>query len=189
MQVTRVLFALALAACGGGPKTTTTTSNHGGAVAAKALPALTSPDDFQYADEPIGPLRFDMEEAAAVEALGFDATAAEREGPSEMAATGDWVVTLAWPQAGVRLAFFAASETARYGLAQIGLDSPSTLRLARGDLGLGSTVAEVQAAFGPAINAEHSVEDSIVVGSLYGGITFSIADGKVVGIGAGAGAE
>jgi hypothetical protein len=56
-------------------------------------------------------------------------------------------------------------------------------------IGVGSTEAEVRAAYGPVINTEGSDEMHILLGTLYAPMSFTLADGKVTELSAGGGAE
>lgn len=56
-------------------------------------------------------------------------------------------------------------------------------------IGIGSKYDELQAAYQKDINAEESSKEQVVVGSVYGGIIFTLTKGKVTNIFLGAAAE
>jgi hypothetical protein len=70
----------------------------------------------------------------------------------------------------------------------ITVSAPSTLKTSRG-IGVGSTLAELQRAYGADRNPEESNATSFVVGSEFFGVIFVLADGRVRQIFVGAAAE
>jgi hypothetical protein len=69
----------------------------------------------------------------------------------------------------------------------IWLRAPSTLATDRG-IRLGSTADEARAAYAGTLDSRAG-EDSIVAGSVYGGVIFTVEGGRVVGIFVGPAAE
>lgn len=71
----------------------------------------------------------------------------------------------------------------------IDIREPSTLRTARG-VGIGDKAEVAQRAYGPWIDKEDSIaHESLVVGSIYGGLILTLREGRVTGIFLGHGAE
>lgn len=56
-------------------------------------------------------------------------------------------------------------------------------------VGIGSTYDEIQVAYKNDINAEESTKEQVTVGSVYGGIIFTLRDNKVIRVFLGAAAE
>ncbi len=81
-----------------------------------------------------------------------------------------------WKWAGVELV------TAENGAAHsVMCEAPCALRTELG-IGVGSTRAEVEQAYGKQVNKRESTKTALVVGDIYEGIIFAIDDGKVVRI-------
>ena len=106
----------------------------------------------------------------------------------EEAATGLSVSTWTWADKGISLVMAASGPDQAPTVDRITVTAPSTLRTAEG-IGVGATEAAVTAAYGPAINKEESSTGSIVVGSVFGGMIFTIERGTVSSIFIGAAAE
>lgn len=56
-------------------------------------------------------------------------------------------------------------------------------------IGVGSTMEEIQAAYKDQINKEESGDDQVIIGSMYGGIIFTMQNNKVLHVFVGAAAE
>ncbi len=104
------------------------------------------------------------------------------------AATGEIVSTWTWASKGVQAKMTASSTSGPFSLGSLTISSPSALKTVQG-IGLGASSAEVRTAYDGLINSEESTSDTVVVGSIFGGILFTIADGKVTQIFVGAAAE
>ncbi len=104
------------------------------------------------------------------------------------AATGDFVSTWTWVSKGVEAKMTAPSTSGPFSVGSLTIAAPSTLKTVSG-IGLGASSADVEAAYGDRINAEESTPDTVVVGSIFGGMLFTIVDGKVTQIFVGAAAE
>ncbi len=81
-----------------------------------------------------------------------------------------------------------SSAEATRAVFSITANAPCTFKT-RAGMGIGSTAAEVQEAYKRDINPEESSKEQITVGSIYGGIIFTIKNDKVVSIFLGAAAE
>ena len=91
----------------------------------------------------------------------------------EEGATGEWVALNSWPKAGIAIVF--SSNTAGGPQTARGLivRAPFSGRTDRG-VGIGSTEAEVQAAYAGTLDPR---PDGVVAGSVYGGVFFDF-DGQ-----------
>ncbi len=138
-------------------------------------------------DDVFGGLSLGLSEAAVVKLLGKPAT---RSKVAEEAASGLRVSTWTWPAAGVTLVMDTTDKRSAK-INRIQLSGPSSLRNAKG-IGIGSKRAEVVAVFRPRIStdaADATSPDTIVVGSVYGGVIFDMKGDEVAGIVVGATAE
>lgn len=104
------------------------------------------------------------------------------------AATGDFVSMWTWESKGIEAKMTAPSTSGPFAVGSLTIALPSALKTVQG-IGLGASLAEVEAAYGARINAEESTPDTVVVGSIFGGMLFAIVDGKVSEIFVGAAAE
>lgn len=181
-----IAFALvvALAACGGKNKDASsgppTPSDH------HEPRPLADP-----ANESIGGILLNDPATKVETALGAPSTKGEVE---EWEATGDRVSMWTWSTQG---ATFAMGErTDGFHVLSMSLVAPSTLTTSRG-IGIGATFAEVDKTYGEFRGKgveegepeRWSLEDGIIVGSIYGGTMFTFEGGKVSHIFVGAGAE
>ena len=106
-----------------------------------------------------------------------------------MEATGDHVETWAWKDAGVQLEMTAPDMTAPVNdHIAVTVFPPFDGKTSRG-VGIGSTEEEVRAAYKNLIDPGSRPGEMIIAGSVYGGVFFTIEDGKVTTIFIGAGAE
>lgn len=104
----------------------------------------------------------------------------------EEEASGDVIQTWSYPATGVSIDMVdreAGQEVARFTVTP-----PSTLETSRG-VGIGSSRAKVEAAYGSERDAEMSSEEVFIAGSVYGGVFFHFDQGNVTSIFVGAGAE
>ena len=106
----------------------------------------------------------------------------------EQAADGLFVSTWTWAAKGLVLVMAAESATGPQTVSSITAAAPSDLRTGEG-IGIGSDESDVMTAYDAQINTEESGEGSFVVGSVYGGMIFEMANGKVLSIFIGAAAE
>lgn len=70
----------------------------------------------------------------------------------------------------------------------VGVNESSSSKTSRG-IGIGSTAEEVRRAYSGLVNAEESNDSTIIAGSVYGGLIFTLRNGKVIEIFMGAAAE
>jgi hypothetical protein len=94
-----------------------------------------------------------------------------------------------YPKEGVTLSMVSEKKGGPQSLERITITSPSRLRTQRG-IGIGSTEAEVNAAYGRFRNAGDSrAGELLVAGSVFGGVMFDFQQGRVSRIFIGAAAE
>lgn len=154
----------------------------GGAPASQAgVPAARSPIGG-WEEEMFGPLRLGMSSEQVIAALGEPELRPELV---EMAATGERVAEWSWPARGVSTSMVDGADGVT--VAALTLSAPSELRGTYGGVGLGSTRAEVLAAYaelppGPDDVPRDDPESPDVVrfGNLYACLSFGLsADGRV----------
>lgn len=190
MKLARLLAASALALGGctaPAPVAPVPPNNTGTATAPTAPRPITSIDDFDYTAEFAGAVRIGGGMDDVIAEFGEPASVTDVEA---MEATGEWVRTYSWESLGLSVIVAAENSEGPFAIVSLMLGEGSNLRTIR-DIGVGSTRAEVEAAYRPAINLEESEDATIVVGSVYGGIMFEIDAGasRVVSIFVGAAAE
>lgn len=104
-------------------------------------------------------------------------------------ASGDVVETWYWTEKGITIDFLAPDMTADVTTVRsFTLAAPYEVKGAKG-VGIGSTKQEVLDVYSGVIEPRSEGEDMIIVGSIYGGIFFTLVDDKVSTIFVGAGAE
>jgi hypothetical protein len=107
----------------------------------------------------------------------------------EWGATGEWVQEWRYPKQGLQLNMASETKGGAKGVLSITATAPCKLATKRG-IKIGSSMADVNKAYQDVYDKEQSVPGkSFVAGSVYGGVIFTIKDGKVVGIFVGAAAE
>lgn len=161
-----------LSACGAAPAPQTGT------------PASRTPIG-SWDEETFGPLRLGMSSEQVIAALGEPDRRPEFV---EMAATGERIAEWSWPARGVSLSMVDAPDGAT--VASLTLSAPSELRGTYGGVGLGSTRAEVLAAYaelppGPDDVPRDDPEspDLVRFGNLYACLSFRLSDdGRVSSI-------
>ena len=133
--------------------------------------------------ESFGDLKLDMTEADVKKVL----PGAKRKGKCETSeASGDTVRFLEDKAAGVQLVV-SCEKTGDVG--SIRVFSPSTLKTKRG-IAIGDTADAVKKAYGDALDPQSEPDEhNIVAGSVYGGLGFTLKDGKVTEMFLGAMAE
>lgn len=90
---------------------------------------------------------------------------------------------------GISLDMVSEKKGGRKTIASIKAVGPSTLRTGKG-IGIGSSRQEVINAYQNDINTDHSMPgETVVAGSIYGGLIFSLKNGRVTSLFLGAAAE
>lgn len=154
-----------------------------------ATPAPPStPESSGDAGHQLGKLSLGLSDRDAVAELGDpeSKTPAEERGVDGMLQSV-WI----WPARGVELVMVATTADGADGpftVDSIRALAPCELTTDKG-IAIGATREQVTAAYGKDINTEESRPDSIVVGSIYGGVIFAVEGDKVTTIFIGAGAE
>ena len=128
--------------------------------------------------------------------LGADAAEVTRLFGEPESTTGpvvnEGVGTVNWmwkyPGKGLEIEIGAEDKNAPKRVSAIVIGPGSTLKTRFG-IGVGSPVADVEKAYGPCLSREESSAETLVAGTLYGGVIFSIENGQVRTIFVGAGAE
>lgn len=104
-------------------------------------------------------------------------------------AIGEWVQELHYPAQGLDIKVSSEAKAGPQKVLMISATAPSTLATGRG-IKIGSTEAEVKKAYKDVLNVEESeAGKSLVAGSVYGGVIFTLTKGKVSEIFIGAAAE
>jgi len=149
-------------------------------------PARAKEKADPLANEAIGKIKLGLPAAAVVKALGQP----EKKGAdTEEDATGEWVQNWEFPALGLKLSMSSGKKGGAKSVNSITATGACKLATARG-IKIGSTEAEVRKAYGGVEDKEQSHKgESFVAGSIYGGVLFTLKDGKVSEIFLGAGAE
>jgi len=141
----------------------------------------TMPKDFSM--EPIGALSLGLSDTKAIGLLGQpDSKTKELEWGADGLMHQEWV----YKAKGITLNMSRDEKVQQ--IFAITVTAPSDLKTARG-IGIGSGHMDVMKAYEKDIDKEESNDNVVVVGSIYGGIIFSLKGHKVESIFAGAAAE
>jgi hypothetical protein len=139
-------------------------------------PAAAIPDSF-------GGLSLGLTDAKVVALIGEPAAKGQE---MEEGASGQTLSDWRWPARGVTLSMAKGDG---WTVASITLAAPSEAKSVDG-IGVGSTHADVMTAYAKFVATDTQSNDTqITLGSIYGGVFFELADGKVTKIFVGAGAE
>lgn len=153
---------------------------------AAAPPADEGADDFAVLhSERIGELRIGLPAADLVRLHG-EPTRRDRIEASEV--DGDFYQTWEYPALGLSVGMSADTREGAQSVAFVTVRAPSTLATAK-SIRIGSPRADVVAAYDAVRDREMEEGDSIIAGSIYGGVMFDFADGEVSEIFLGAAAE
>lgn len=135
----------------------------------------------------LGNLKLGQPSGEVVEALGEpDSRSKAQEWGADGLMHEDW----AWKEKGLVINFASEKGNTETGrtVFSITARAPSSLKTMAG-IGVGNTNDEVREAYKKEINLEESGDDQIIIGSMYGGIIFTLKDKKVVSVFLGAAAE
>lgn len=142
-------------------------------------------DDF-LEHETLGKLKLGQK-AAEVTALTGKPDSKGKD--TEWAATGEWVQEWKFKSQGLKINMASESKGGAKTISSITAQAPCKLATARG-IHVGSTITEVTKAYRDVQDKEQSESGkTFVAGSVYGGVIFTFADGKVSQIFVGAAAE
>jgi predicted small secreted protein len=136
--------------------------------------------------EGLGKLALDQKAAVVLELLGEPKS---KGADVLMEATGEWVQEWAFPEQGLTVMMGSTEKGGAKTVWSITADGKCQLATERG-VRIGSSEAEVRRAYEKFYNAEESrAGETLVAGSVYGGVIFEFEKGKVAGIFIGAAAE
>ncbi len=167
-KICALLAALCLTASGCGTETKSE---------APDLEPLAEDGSNLLTAEALGDLQFGQTEAQVETSMGQPDAQTESE---IWAADGRAHTT--WSYDGAEITFADGS------VESVSVTSPFS-GTTQGGVGLGSDAADIQEAYGALIDSEISTEDWIVVGSVYGGLAFTLEDGTVARVDLGVLAE
>jgi hypothetical protein len=137
-------------------------------------------------NESLGTLKLGQGTDAIVKALGKPASKGK---DVEWEAIGEWVQEWHFPKQGLTLAMTSEKKGGAKTILSITAESPCQLATSRG-IQIGSTEAKVAKAYRDVQNKEEGEPGKLfVAGSVYGGVMFHLAGGKVIQIFIGAAAE
>jgi hypothetical protein len=145
-------------------------------VADAAPPADAEVDEYAWLDsEAIGPLKLDMLDADVIKSLGKPK---QQSAVVEEGATGEFITEWAFP--GISLEMGGETSSGPFKVRSITVQKPSKFATNKG-IKIGSTLAELEKAY--ARSTENNDDpDQYLVGSVYGGMLFGLANGKVSSI-------
>ncbi len=126
--------------------------------------------------EALGGLKIGDDEAAVIGKLGKPSS---KSVPQLEGATADYASNWKWPTASVNMVAETATAPARARL--ISISKSSKLETSRG-IRIGSTRADVEKVYKRSEDDDGSQPESYLVGSMYGGLLFTFAAGKVTAI-------
>ena len=140
-----------------------------------AAAAAIDPDKI-LETEAIGGLKLRMDEAAVTAVLG---PPTKKTKPFEEGATGEWVSDWTWP--GVRLKMGAEKKAGPFVISAIEISAPSTLATSAG-IKIGSTRADIAKVYPRSDEEVQKPKTEYLVGSVYGGMLFTLDHDKVKNI-------
>jgi len=153
-----------------------------GLIGSAALAAV----EFPYAKEQVGKLHLGLSEKEVKQLIPGQPTRGKEQ---LQGADGAYHQEWKYPAAGITLDMVSEKKEGLKTISAITITSPSTLKTQRG-IGIGSTEAEVNEAYGRFRNAGDSEHfNCFIAGSIFGGVMFNFQQGKVSQIFIGAGAE
>jgi hypothetical protein len=136
-------------------------------------------------NEVIGGLKLGLSETEVKAQVGEPASVS---GPVDNSAVGSFGWTWSYPDRALALEMSAEQKTEPKTLSAITASKGSPLKTRFG-IGVGSSIEDVKRAYGPCLDPDEGSGESIVAGSVYGGVIFMIEDGKVASFFVGAAAE
>ena len=148
-------------------------------------PAPDAEQDFSISSESIGGLSLGLDEAAVTGILGQPDEATD---PEEWGSDGLMHKNFTYKDLGIDIGL--VDNSGAFVIFSVSVTAPYDGATSEG-IRIGSTEAEVVAAYGNHINTEDSavLENSIVVGSIFEGLVFNMASGSVETMFLGASAE
>ena len=151
-----------------------------------ATPTFAQEQEDISATEALGKLKLGQKAAAVIKELGEPASKGENQ---LWGATGEWVQEWHYPDKGLSLQMASEKEKGAKTLLSMTATEKCTLATSE-KIKIGSTEAEVRKAYAKLENKEEGKPgETLVAGSIYGGVIFTFKKGKVVQIFIGAAAE
>lgn len=142
---------------------------------------LSDPTKLDYEHlldwEAIGPLKLGMEDDKVTKLLGKPK---KKSFPIEEGATGLFVSDWEWPQ-GIVVGMSSESRTGLFRVRSIEVFAPSTFATSRG-VKIGTKAADLPAFYLRNIDEGRDDPNEYLVGSVYGGMLFTLKDDEVVAI-------
>lgn len=146
----------------------------------------TDPRSTLTSDESLGDLKLGITAAELGKLLPGGKTKGKRE---EEGATGEFVQTFVDDKNGVEVLLSSTTATGPQTVRAITVRAPSTRTTKRG-IGIGASAEDVKKAYADVLDPEFPPDaESIIAGSVYDGVIFSLEAGKVRSIFMGPGAE
>lgn len=136
--------------------------------------------------ESMGGLKLGMSISSVAKLLGAPSEVITFEQPSWV--DGEYHETYKYASKGVELDLIVGENEVNKTVNAMLITAPCTYKTKKG-IGIGSRYKDVTAAYEYYIDPSFSSEKSIVAGSIYGGVIFSVENGKVAHIFFGAAAE
>jgi hypothetical protein len=128
--------------------------------------------------ETIGALKLGMDEAKVIKLLGAPK---KKSFPIEEGATGEYVSDWEWPAQGLVVGMAAEMRTAPFHVRSIEVVAPSTFMTSRG-VAVGMALEDVPSRYLRNIDEGRDDPNEYLVGSVYGGMLFTLKDKKVASI-------
>ena len=154
------------------------------ALIASFISQVRAEDDF-LAKESLGKIKLNQGAEAVAQALGKP----EFKGEDMLqGADGTWVQEWSYPAQGLRLVMASGEKGGAKTVSSITAKGDCPFATARG-IRLGSASADVQKAYADVRSQEGASDEEFVAGSIYGGVIFTLNEGKVTRIFFGAAAE
>ena len=132
----------------------------------------------------LGKLRLGLKESQ-VSGLGKVASSSK---PVVEGATGLTVQTRTYPAQGLTITWSREKAGDPWVVDRFSAAAPNKWKTPQG-IGLGSQAEQVRQTYGALLDAEACGPEQLVVGSIYGGVMFTLKQGKVIRIFVGAAAE
>ena len=152
--------------------------------------SITTNNDFSETGsglmekEKLGDMAMGLSYSETIEKLGEPE---EKTEPEIWGADGEYHQTLKYNSKGIELDLVGEKEENRK-INMITISSQCNLKTSRG-IGIGSNYKDVESAYKEEIDKESSGSETIVAGSIYGGVIFQFENNKVKSIFIGASAE
>ena len=149
-----------------------------------SLPAAAAAPTLAQCQQ-IGPLKLGMPEKQLAALLGKPASESK---PISEAATGMTVKERNYARLGLKVTLAQESAGKPWSVDRFRADPPCPWKMPQG-IGLGTPSAQVRKTYAGLLDQEMTSSQQVVVGSVYGGVIFTLKNDKVQSIFVGAAAE